>query len=440
MSRSWRQLLRPGGPRLRRGSDIPGLLRTKEGRLKLRAGLWHFSGPLTRPAAGLYRHVVLKHTRIIAVVGSYGKTTTRAIAAAAVGDGASPRGPVQRSLFGIPPSHPCAVLEVGIDRPGQMAPIASILRADTAIVTSIGTEHITSLGTLENIRHEKAHMVRSLSRDGLAILNGDDPNVMWMAGETRAKVVTFGLGEHCDVRATDVRLEWPVGLSFLVHAGGESCRVRTKFLSRHFVPQFLSAAAAATSEGVALLEFARRVEPVKPVHGRMQIKQLGNGAVLLCDYYKSNYETMHTALDTLAEVPARRHVVVFGDVTEPPGSPATVYGGLGERIAKIADWAVFVGEGFRRYRAGAVRAGMRKEALFHAGYSVQAAAELLAAELGPGDVVLIKGRGTQKLDRIALALEGRTVKCGLVTCYLRNPRCAECSKLECGWGETAPVT
>ncbi|MCW5978536.1 MAG: UDP-N-acetylmuramoyl-tripeptide--D-alanyl-D-alanine ligase [Bryobacteraceae bacterium] len=421
--------------------EIPALLRTPEGRRKIRGGAEHLARPVTQPIAGLYRRTVLRRTRIVAVVGSFGKTTTRRIVAAALGDlERDHRKRPASAILAIPAGHPYAVFEIGIDSKGQMAPMAKMLAPDIAVVTTVGSEHLRSMGSLETTRHEKAYMVRALRPGGLAVLNGDDPNVMWMASQTRENVITFGMGDGNDVRASGVTLDWPHGLTFAIHARGQTRRLRTRFVGRHFVLSFLAAAAAATEQGIGLDEFASRVEAVSPVHGRLHIRRLDNGAVLLCDYLKSTHETMHAALDALAEIPARRRIVVFGDVSEPRGTPAEVYGGLGERIGRIAQKAIFLGWRFRRYRAGAVRGGMPNSAVVDAGESVAAATAALRGDLGPGDVVLIKGRAEQRLDRIALALEGRRVACALETCWLKEPRCNECSMLERGWEGLKPAT
>ena len=89
-------------------------------------------------------------------------------------------------------SDTCSVVEIGVGGKRQMAPIARTLRPNMAVVASIASEHSRSLLTIETTRHEKAHMVRCLPAAGVAVLSGDDPNALWMAGQRRARVVTFG--------------------------------------------------------------------------------------------------------------------------------------------------------------------------------------------------------------------------------------------------------
>ncbi|HEX6015342.1 MAG TPA: hypothetical protein VFY87_26795 [Geminicoccaceae bacterium] len=94
---------------------------------------------------------------------------------------------------------------------------------------------------------------------------------------------------------------------------------------------------------------------------------------------------------------------------------------------------VVVGPMFRRYAAGATAAGMPREALLDARRDVRAAWEAVRADLRPGDVVLVKGRDTERLDRVALALQGRPVRCTIEFCDLRGVRCQTCPMLEAGW-------
>jgi UDP-N-acetylmuramoyl-tripeptide--D-alanyl-D-alanine ligase len=178
----------------------------------------------------------------------------------------------------------------------------------------------------------------------------------------------------------------------------------------------------------------RRAERLPPRPGRLQLLPLPNGAWLIRDDYKSTLETIDAALDVLAEVPGRR-VVVIGDVSEPPGSIGPIYRRLGERLAGVASLVVCAGtgSGFKRYQAGAARAGMPRSALVHAEHSLRKAWELAGADLGPGDVVLVKGRDTERLDRVALALQGRPVHCTIEFCDLRGVRRATCPMLETGW-------
>jgi len=138
-----------------------------------------------------------------------------------------------------------------------------------------------------------------------------------------------------------------------------------------------------------------------------------------CVIYASPW-TIEAALDVLAQIPANRHIVVLGDVSEPVGSTGPIYRHPGERVAQVASRADFVtGDNFRKYAAGTNRGGLLRGAAVNATGSVKRAAESLQDDLRPGDVVLIKGRDTQHFARVALALMGRQVRCELTFCDVK---------------------
>jgi len=282
-------------------------------------------------------------------------------------------------------------------------------------------------------RAEKSWMLQVLPASGAAVLNGDDPNVMWMKEKTRARVVTFGFGAACDVRADQVRLDWPRGTYFRLTAFGEKRDVAVRLLGRHMIYPILAAVAVSHVEGYALDPVLARLRELAPTPGRMDPVLLPNGVTVLRDDFKSTLETVHTALDVLAEVPAPRRVVLLGSVSEPPGPQRPIYQALGERVAKIASHLVLFHNEFEPYWSGARRGGMPRTAVTSAGRTARDAAEALSQVLHPGDVLLIKGRGPEKLDRVRLILQGRRVGCDIRYCSLRTQECEQCPMLERGW-------
>lgn len=416
-------------------------LRTRPGRASLLEILNELGWPLLGPVAAFYRRRVARRVRIVAVVGSMGKTTTARATLAALGLPDRPaiehnaQASVALALLRIRPHQKRNVLEIGIHHAGQMAEYADVVRPDVAVVTAIGSEHHTSLGTLETTRSEKAKIVETLPPGGLAVLNGDDPNVLWMMGRTRARVVTFGFGEGCDVRASGVQMDWPRGTRFTLHAGGREREVRTRLFGRHMVYPILAAAAVAQAEGVDLDAALARLERLRPTRARLQPVRLPSGAVVLRDDWKSVMETTEAFLDVLAEVPAGRRIVVLGMVTELARRTGTIYQGVGERLARSASLVIFFGKGtfFRSLRVGAMRGGLPAEAVVHAGWSVCRAIEAIPKDLGPGDVVLLKGSHSQRLERIAAALQGRQVRCDRPHCFAHGIVCGDCPELSREW-------
>ena len=179
--------------------DLPAVLRTSIGRTQLLVGQMHGAWPVLWRLAALYRRVVLARKRVVVVVGSAGKTTTTRAVTVALGEplrpgiGLNDMAFIPFVMMGFPPCVNRAVVAIGIDAKGQMETFARLTRPTICVVTTVGTDHSRSLGSLENTRDEKAKMVRALPSQGVAVLNADDENVLWMAGETSARVVTYGL-------------------------------------------------------------------------------------------------------------------------------------------------------------------------------------------------------------------------------------------------------
>ena len=418
--------------------DIPALLQTPLGRLQFWEGIYYRFWPFFFHLASLYRRAICPNTRIVSVVGSFGKSTTLRAVRNTLGlqfQRLYLRNSwtlVARAVLRIRPHDRHAAIEVGIDGKGQMALYARMIRPDVTVVASIGSEHNRSLGTLEVTRSEKAEMVRILPESGIAVLNGDDQNVLWMKSQTRARVITFGMNDMNDVRASDIRLDWPEGTRFKLHLDGKTYDMKVRLLGRHMVYPILAAAAVAHAEGFPPDRFLQSLEDLAPTPGRIQPVHLQNGAIILRDDFKSSFETIETALDVFSEIPAQRKIVVLGEVSEPPGSQGPIYWKIGERVAKIASRAVFIGGNFQRYAAGAVRGGLPKHSIINAQRNVSNAVKALQDDLGTGDVVLIKGRDTQRLERIALALAGQTVRCDISFCDAKV-RCDLCPILKLGW-------
>ena len=421
-----------------RARDLLPLARSPLGRQALAVHARSLAWPVLDPLARAYRRTLARRVRLVAVVGSYGKTTIRNALIAVLGTPSTHADDaglslVPLSMLRIRPEQSHGVLEVQIDRKGRMARHARTVRPDIVVVTSIGSEHHDSLGSLDDTLEEKANILSGLRPDGLVVLNGDDPRVRGLAARADARVLTFGIGEANDVRASDVRLDWPHGTRFLLHVAGGTRMVRQRLLGPHGTTAALAAISVAIAEGRRLEDALVALERLEPETGRMQPVALPNGVCLLRDENKSALETIDAALDVLAEIPARR-IVVLGEISEPPRPQGRQYRRLGGRLATIASRVIVVGStnSFKSYAGGAAQAGLPRAAVVRA-EGVHQAAEILRAALRKGDVVLLKGRSTQRLERIALALQGRTVGCDISFCSAPDIRCERCPMVERGW-------
>lgn len=422
--------------------DIPGLISTPIGRLHIIHGLLLRSWPILYPCAVFHRKTTGKQPRVIAVVGSFGKTTTTRSISAALGLNVEklPKRTGGRSLaqtvLRIRPNENYVAIEAGIDGMGQMSKYARMIRPDITVATSIGSEHNTSLGTLEVTRNEKAEMVRILPETGTAILNGDDPNVLWMASQTRARIRTFGFNKNNDIRASDISLDWPNGTRFELHTHEKTTNMQVRLIGRHMLYPILAAISVALNEGFSLDQIIPSLEELSPAKGRMEPVQISSGAIILRDDFKSALETIHAVLDTLAEIPAKRRLLVLGDVTEAPGSIGPIYKYIGKRIAEIASSVILITGSKKKLKA--YKSGIRNirdpvDFIAYGGKNILEAIDILRRELRAGDVVLVKGRSSQRFERIIFALEGRMVRCDLNECSSKAVYCNCCPMLEQGW-------
>lgn len=387
--------------------------------------------------ARVYRRFLLRRTRVVAVVGSLGKTTTRRALSAALGCpernfsysnyGASLAG----NLLRVRRRDRHAVLEAGVAGPGPMAGYAAMLRPDLVVVTSIKSDHNRSFPTLLDTRAEKVNMVRGLSADGVAVLNGDDPHVRWMASQTPARVVTFGLNDDNDVRATDLRPS-PSGMTFTAVLPGGSIEVHTRFTGAHMIYPFLAALAVADLEGEPLDAAAARLAGVVPADSRMELLCLQNGITILDDSLKGTLESVHAALDAFAELPAIRRIVLFGGIEQPPGKQGDLNREIGRRLGAMADAVLCLGskKSMSSIRAGAVAAGLSLEQVLFFSSGINQVVDWLQRELRPGDALLIKGKGTLGLRRVVLRLQGVPVTCAVAYCGVKVPSCDVCPLLD----------
>lgn len=422
--------------------DIPVLVRTPLGRKQLLHGLLIRTTPFFVIWARLHRRIIIHKTKITAVAGSFGKTTATRCILAALGlaeheqlDGNSGIS-LAKNILRIQAGDHHAAVEIGISAKGQMARGVDLVRPDIAVVTSIGSEHNRSFKTLEVTRNEKADIVRALDPAGLAVLNGDDPNVLWMAGETQATAISVGFGRSNHFRVSNYRLAWPEGTRFTLNTENKSFEILSPFFGKHMVYPVLAAAAVAHHQGIDPADCLSRIESLKPEAGRMQPLLLDNGAIVLRDDFKSAEETIHTALAFLDELPAKRKMIVLGEVNEPHGNQGEIYRRVGHQLGTVVSKAFLIcsRRSFHSYAAGAVSTGLAKKCLIRIKNGcILALIKRLQEELMPGDVLLLKGRHNQRLERIAFALQGRTVNCGIGYCDAKAACCDICPMLETGW-------
>lgn len=213
------------------------------------------------------------------------------------------------------------VLEMGIDRPGDMDFLLEFIPVRIGIVTQISSSHIEFFGTLGNIAKEKGKLISALPEEGIAILNADDKRTEKMREKTKAKVLTYGFEESADVHADNFvfhrEAKRAEGLSFKVNFDGKTVPLRLpKVVAKHHIPSAL----AALSLGVALklnpVAAIEALENFEPLPGRLRLLPGRENTYLLDDTYNASPASTRAALEVMKELMAPRKVVILGDMLE----------------------------------------------------------------------------------------------------------------------------
>ena len=375
-------------------------------------------GPATvRALQDLARSVLADHpVKVVGVTGSVGKTTTKDFAAELI----APDHPVLRSeknynnhlglalsLLKLRAEHRVAVLEMGMNAPGEIAALARIAPPDVAVITNIRPVHLRFFEGMDGIARAKKEILDGIRPGGAAVLNGDDPLVMGVAKDWAGPRLTFGRSAACDVRASGLRRRGYDGLGFDLSFGGETAPVDLAFLAESAVEDFLAAAGAAFALGIPLAAVASRAPGLRPQPMRGNLVILGTGVRLVDDTYNSNPTALETALKSLARLPAGRRVAVLGDMLELGAREREFHLEAG-RTAALSGWdlLVTVGPLAALMADGAGAAGLDR-ARIAAFADSEEAARALPGLVAAGDLVLVKGSRGVKMERIVESLRDR---------------------------------
>jgi UDP-N-acetylmuramoyl-tripeptide--D-alanyl-D-alanine ligase len=353
-------------------------------------------------AANYRRSLPLK---VIAITGSNGKTSTKDFVAATLSRGfrvTKTEGNFNNHV-GLPQtmlaacsSDEIAVWEIGMNHPGEIAALAKLAAPDVAIVTNVGIAHIEFMGTREAIAAEKGALAEAVSADGTVILNADDPFSQGIAERTRARVVLAGI-ESGFVRASEVS-QSSTGCEFTILEGAHRCRAQLPVPGIHMVQNAMLAVAAGRAFGLSLEDCAAGLASTPLTKARLQIKEI-NGIQFIDDSYNANPDSMKAALRTLVELDTDgRRIAVLGEMSELGEESESGHRQVGEAAAAFGvDELIAVGATGEGMARAAQEAGLKKSiAVDDAGE----AAELLRETASPGDLILVKGSRSARMERV----------------------------------------
>src|SRR6218665_569092 len=353
-----------------------------------------------------------------AVGGSNGKTTTKEMVGAIL----SMRGPalktegnfnneigVPLTLLRLEPSHVAAVVELGMNQPGEMTRLTRVARPDAAVITVVQPEHLEGLGSLEGVAEAEGEMFRELPPESVAVVNLDDALIPAQAARSRAKQLTFGRHPDAQVRLAQVTPRGRQGLDMTVRYQGQDWPVRLGFVGEHNALNATGAFALAVALGYSPDECVKGLETARPYARRLNVMDGPHGITVVDDCYNANPASMGAALDTLRSLvgPGGRAVAVLGDMLELGPGELEEHARLGGLVAARAELVAFFGP---RSRQGLDAAGLGDRAAHFT--EVEPLLAWLQPKLKAGDVVLVKASRGMRLERVVAGLTGVTPTAG----------------------------
>ena len=344
---------------------------------------------------------------VIAVTGSNGKTTTKemiaAILKAAFGDAVlATRGNLNNdiglplTLLGLNATHRAAVIEMGMNHPGEIAYLAPLGAPTVALVTNAQRAHLEGMGDLDEVAREKGSIFAGLQANGVAVINADDAYAeTWRAMAAPHAVRTFGVDHAADVFGKVRQHGLETALEVCAQEG--EAAIRLSIPGRHNARNAMAAAAACLAAGLPLSAVLAGLESFAGVKGRLQRRSGKNGAEILDDTYNANPDSVRAGIDVLAATIGRKLLVLgdMGEIGEASGQYHDEIGGYAksqgiDRLYALGDAAQQAvrnfGEGARHY------------------CNVEKLIAAVDKELGPETTVLVKGSRFMKMERVADAL------------------------------------
>jgi len=333
---------------------------------------------------------------VLAITGSNGKTSTKDFAASVLGrkfrvtktqGNFNNHVGLPRTILEATSQHEVGVWEIGMNHPGEVAPLAKIAAPDAAIITNIGVAHLEFMGTREAIAKEKSALAEAVGANGTVILNADDSFSKQIASLTRAYVIFAGTREGT-IRAIEIQ-QSADGSDFTIIEGAHRCRAQLPVPGLHMVQNALLAVAAGRAFGLSLEEAAAGLASAPLAKARLQVKEI-NGVQFLDDSYNANPDSMKAALQTLVELDTDgKRIAVLGEMRELGEETQRGHEEVGETAAAFKiDQLIGIGEMGEVIAQAAEKAGLENSATVG---STSEAAELLLSVAAPGDLVLIKG-------------------------------------------------
>ena len=334
--------------------------------------------------------------KVVGITGSVGKTSTKEMIASVLsqklnvlktkgnfnGDIGTPL-----ILLELGPEHQAAVIETGMDAPGQIRYLGEMVRPDFAVIGNVGEAHMEYLGSKEAILQAKCEIFDNLSPTGVALLNGDDE--MLSTVTLPFETLRCGLGENCNVRVENVEDLGVEGVRCTVRTARDAYPLSIPAPGVHMVYAASMAAAIGERLGLTREEICRGVSAYRPAGERMRVERLAGGRVLLNDSYNANPQSMEAAIRILAKTDCGKRIAMLGDMKELGAATEPGHRAMGKLLGKLGiDLLLAVGPFCREYMVPAAREAGCPDVRWYA--DKKDAYEDLLVAYTPGSALLLK--------------------------------------------------
>lgn len=300
------------------------------------------------------------------------------------------------------------VLEMGVDRPGDMAYLLSIVKPSVGVITAIGQSHLEYFGTIDKVKEEKGLLVKNLSNSDWAILNYDDKKARELAPTIKAEIISYGLNGDAQVKAENinaVRLNrHQASLKFnLAYKGASGTVLLPGVIGSSAVYSVLAAASVGIAFGLSIPEICENLENFKLPLGRMNLLKGINNSFVIDDTYNSSPQSSLAALETIADISLNegaKKIVVFGDMLELGDYEDEGHKIVGQRMAEIKiDRLIVVGERAELIAQGALESGMDEQNIAY--FKNQEEAVVFIKNITKeDDLILVKGSQGARMEKI----------------------------------------
>ena len=345
---------------------------------------------------------------MVAVTGSCGKTTTKEMIAQVLsGSFQVHKNPLNlNNLIGLPltllelePGHEAAVVEMGMNRFGEIRRLTQIAAPTVGVLTNVYGAHTEGLGDVAGVARAKGEIIAALDPEAQLVYNVDDPWIADLARNFRGLSLGFGLGPRAALRAGERRPHGSRGQSAVLHYQGQSWPLDLPAAGEHMLYNALAATAVGLALGLPPAETAAALTAFRPIARRSQVVTLPSGVHLLNDCYNANPGSMAMALKTLMELRDRgRTSAALGDMLELGAASAQEHRNLGRLAAQLGlDYLVIYGDFRLEVVAGAREGGLSASRIFPIS-RLSDGARVLQELLDPGDWLLVKGSRSMHME------------------------------------------